>query len=65
MDPVYKYVAGLTLDPISPRNLRIMTPYARFTMFKLNAHILWLYGKLMADEELPKEVQSALRKHSS
>lgn len=42
-----------------------MTTYSRFTIFKLNTDILRLYGKLMGDEELPKEVQAALRKHSS
>lgn len=65
VDPIYKYVAGLTVDPISPRNLTIMTSYSRFTIFKLNTDILRLYGKLMDDEELPKEVQAALRKRSS
>ena len=65
VDPVYKYVAGLTGDPISPRNLTIMTSYSRFTMFKLNTDILRLYGKMMQDEELPQEVQAALRKHPS
>jgi len=65
VDPVYKYVAGLAGDPISPRNLTIMTTYSRFTMFKLNTDILRLYGKLMDDEELPQEVLAALRKHQS
>ena len=64
VDPVYKYVAGLTADPISPRNMTIMTTYSRFTMFKLNTDILRLYGKLMDDEELPQEVLAALRKNS-
>lgn len=65
VDPVYKYMAGLTGDPISPRNMTIMTTYSRFTMFKLNTDILRLYGKLMDDDELPQEVQAALRKHPS
>lgn len=65
VDPVHKYVAGLTGDPISPRNLTIMTTYSRFTMFKLNTDILRLYGTLIHDDELPQEVQAALRKHQS
>lgn len=65
VDPVYKYVAGLRGDPISPRNLTIISTYSRFTMFKLNTDILRLYGKLMDDGELPQEVQAALRKHPS
>ena len=43
----------------------VMTTYSRFTMFKLNTDILRLYGKMMQDEELPQEVQAALRKHPS
>jgi len=65
VDPVYKYIAGLTGDPISPRNLTIITTYSRFTMFKLNTDILRLYGSLMDDNELPPEVQTALRKQPS
>jgi hypothetical protein len=65
VDPVYKYIAGLTGDPISPRNLSIITTYSRFTMFKLNTDILRLYGSLMDDNELPPEVQAALRKQPS
>lgn len=42
-----------------------MTTYSRFTMFKLNTEILRLYGKLMDDGELPREVQAPLRKRQS
>lgn len=62
VDPVYKYMAGLGGDPIGAKNMMIMTTYSRFTMFKLNTDILRLYGTLMHDEELPQEVQAALRK---
>jgi hypothetical protein len=60
-DPVYKYIAGLTGDPISPRNLTIYTRVTGFTMYKLAKDILALYGKMLDDEELPAEVQTALR----
>jgi hypothetical protein len=61
VDPVYKYISGRTGDPVSPRNIHIMTAFYGFTMFKLNNDILKLYGRLMDDSELPAEVQTALR----
>ena len=60
-DPVYKYIAGLGGDPVSPHNMQIMTSVYGFTMFKLNSEILRLYGRLMDDTELPADVQTALR----
>lgn len=62
VDPLYKYIAGMIPDPVSPRNLMILTNYSRFTIFKLNEEILRLYGTLLHDEELPQEVQAALHK---
>ena len=61
VDPVHKYIAGLGSDPISPKNLQIVTSVYGFTMFKLNSEILRLYGRLMDDTELPADVQTALR----
>lgn len=51
VDPVYKYKAGLTGDPVGAKNMMIMTTYSRFTMYKLNSDILRLYGSMMQDEE--------------
>ena len=61
VDPVYKYIGGLGGDPIGARNMTIMTKVTQFTMFKLNNDILQLYGTMMSDEDLPQEVQVALR----
>ena len=61
VNPVYKYISGLTGDPVSPQNIHVMTSFHGFTMFKLNNDILKLYGRLMDDSELPAEVQTALR----
>ena len=60
-DPVYKYIADLTGDPVSPRNLTIYTRVSGFTMYKLAKDIVALYGKMLDDEELPPEVQAGLR----
>ncbi len=60
VDPVYKYIAGLGGDPISPRNLTIWIRVMGFTMYKLAKDILALYGTMLKDEELPREVQVAL-----
>lgn len=51
---------GFGGDPVSPRNLQIMTSVYGFTMFKLNSEILRLYGSLMDDTELPADLQTAL-----
>ncbi|MFZ0864256.1 MAG: hypothetical protein ABR881_20355 [Candidatus Sulfotelmatobacter sp.] len=64
VDPVYKYIAGLTGDPISPRNLTIYTRATGFTMYKLAKDILALYGTMLSDDELPREVQEALNARS-
>lgn len=63
-DPVYKYISGLTGDPASPRNIQIWTSVTRFTMYKLAKDILNLYGTMLKDEELPREVQVALNSRS-
>jgi hypothetical protein len=60
-DPVYKYIADLTGDPVSPRNLTIYTRVSGFTMYKLAKDIVALHGKMLDDEELPPEVQAGLR----
>ena len=60
-DPVYKYIADLTGDPVSPRNLTIYTRVSGFTMYKLAKDIVAFYGKMLDDEELPPEVQAGLR----
>jgi hypothetical protein len=60
-DSVYKYLAGAGGDPISPKNMTIMTKVYAFTMYKLSKDILALYGKMIEDHELPTEVQASLR----
>lgn len=61
VDPVYGQIGKLKGDPISPRYLMAYTSLQGFTMYRLNKHILELYGSMMHDEDLPKEVQAALR----
>ena len=63
-DPVYKYLAGLGSDPVSPRNITIIIRVTGFTMYKLAKDVLGLYGKMLDDDELPPEVQAALRSRS-
>lgn len=61
IDPVYEQIAKLKGDPISPRYMTAWTSLQRFTMVRLNKDILDSYGKMMDDNELPKEVQASLR----
>jgi hypothetical protein len=65
VDPVHTFLATASSDPISGRTLNVMTKVGRFTMFKLNADILKLYGKVLQETELPPEVQTSLRKRRS
>jgi len=60
-DPVYKYISELGGDPISPKNMTIMTKVPGYTMYKLAKDMISLYGKMMDDSELPVEVQTSLR----
>jgi hypothetical protein len=61
LDPVYKYISELGSDPIAPGNMMIMTKVTSFTMFKINRDILTLYGKLMNEEDMPKELKDTIR----
>ena len=61
VDPVYEEIAKLKGDPVSARYLTAFTSLPKFTMVRLNKDILELYGSMMDDDELPKEVQAALR----
>jgi hypothetical protein len=64
VDPVYEQIAKLKGDPISPRYLTAYTSLPKFTMVRLNKDVLDLYGSMMNDDDLPKEVQAALRHQS-
>ena len=61
VDPVYVQIAKLKGDPISPRYLTAYTSLPKFTMVRLNKDVLDLYGSMMDDGDMPKEVQAALR----
>jgi len=61
VDPVYEEIAKLKGDPVSARYLTAYTSIPKFTMVRLNKDIVDLYGSMMDDQELPKEVQAALR----
>lgn len=63
VDPVYKFLATATGDPIGGATQNVFSKVGRFTMFKLNADILKLYGKVLQETELPQEVQASIRKH--
>jgi peptidoglycan hydrolase-like protein with peptidoglycan-binding domain len=62
VDPVHKFLATASSDPIGGATLNVFGKVGRFTMFKLNADILKLYGKVLQETELPPEVQTSLRK---
>jgi len=62
-DPVHAQLAQLGGDPIGNRNLLILGKVGRFTMFKLNADILKLHGRVIQDSELPASVQTSIRNH--
>ena len=61
VDPVHTFLTGITGDPIGGGTLNVVTKVGRFTMFKLNADILKLFGKVIQDAELPPLVQASLR----
>ena len=65
VDPVHTFLATASADPIGGATLNVFTKVGRFTMFKLNADILKLYGKVLQESELPPEVQASLRKRRS
>jgi len=60
LDPVYKYLSGLNGDPLSQSNMMIIEKTPGFTMFKLNNDILKLYGKLMDEDDMPKELRNTI-----
>ncbi|MEP6652702.1 MAG: hypothetical protein ABJA82_05060 [Myxococcales bacterium] len=60
VDPVHTQLAQLGGDPIG-RNLLILTKVGRFTIFKLNADILTLFRRVLAESELPSLVQASIR----
>ena len=60
VDPVDERISQLKGDPISPGQLTTCTSLPRFTMVRLNQHIVDMHGSMMDDSELPKEVQASL-----
>jgi len=61
-DPVHAQLAQLGGDPIGGRNLGILSKVGRMTMFKLNADVLTLFGRVIQDGELPPLVQASIRR---
>ena len=59
---MHAFLKTATGDPIGGATLNVFSKVGRFAMFKLNADILNLYGKVLQESELPPEVQASLRK---
>jgi len=62
IDPVHTFLAGAGTDPIGG-GLNVLTKAPRYTIAKLNADILKLYGTVLQVGELPVEVQTSIKKH--
>lgn len=63
VDPVHKFLTTAGSDPIGGSALNVITKVSRFSIFKLNADILKLYGKVLQVSELPPEVQISIQRH--
>ena len=62
IDPVPTFLASAGTDPIGA-GLNVLTKAPRYTITKLNADILKLYGVVLQPGELPVEVQASIKAH--
>ena len=62
IDPVHTVLANAGSDPIGGQ-LNAFSKVTRFTIAKLNADILKLYGSVLQLSQLPIEVQASIRAH--
>lgn len=60
VDPVHRQLGQPGGDPIG-RNLAIFVKVGQLTMFKLNADILTLFGRVLDVSELPVLVQASIQ----